>query len=276
MSGRRHGGPAKRKPPYEDARGLGKPKPKIAPDPGARQAAGRGRAKAGARAARRAARSRRRAPAPQRRGRAARAAARPPHGRGDRRDRRQARALSRRRAVLRAGQPHGPRPRLAHHRRRSRARPGRRRGRAGTRRSCAASGAPTWPPTCSRRSCSIAACGGASTRRCSAPPSRRATTASIRRWSRRDLTDLPTFTIDPVTARDFDDAISAQRLDGGATRIWVHIADVSAYVRPGSLIDREAARRGTSVYVPGRVEPMLPEPLPTRPARSCRSRSARR
>ncbi len=79
--------------------------------------------------------------------------------------------------------------------------------------------------------------------------------------ARRDLTDLPTFTIDPVTAKDFDDAISAERLEGGATRIWVHIADVSAYVRPGSLVDREAARRGTSVYVPGRVEPMLPEPL---------------
>ena len=79
--------------------------------------------------------------------------------------------------------------------------------------------------------------------------------------ARRDLTALATFTIDPVTARDFDDAISAERTDDGGTRIWVHIADVSAYVRPGSLIDREAARRGTSVYVPGRVEPMLPEPL---------------
>jgi ribonuclease R len=79
--------------------------------------------------------------------------------------------------------------------------------------------------------------------------------------ARRDLTDLPTFTIDPATARDFDDAISAQRLGDGTTRVWVHIADVSAYVAPGSLIDREAARRGTSVYVPGRVEPMLPEAL---------------
>ena len=78
---------------------------------------------------------------------------------------------------------------------------------------------------------------------------------------RRDLTALPTFTIDPVTARDFDDAISAELLDRGRTRIWVHIADVSAYVRPGSLVDREAARRATSVYVPGRVEPMLPEAL---------------
>jgi ribonuclease R len=78
---------------------------------------------------------------------------------------------------------------------------------------------------------------------------------------RRDLTDLPTFTIDPVAARDFDDAISAQPLAGGSTCIWVHIADVSAYVPPGSLVDREAARRATSVYVPGRVEPMLPEAL---------------
>ncbi|MEA2219553.1 MAG: ribonuclease [Solirubrobacteraceae bacterium] len=78
---------------------------------------------------------------------------------------------------------------------------------------------------------------------------------------RRDLTDLTTFTIDPVTARDFDDAISAEALEGGATRVWVHIADVSAYVPAGSLVDREAARRATSVYVPGRVEPMLPEAL---------------
>jgi len=73
---------------------------------------------------------------------------------------------------------------------------------------------------------------------------------------RRDLRDLTTFTIDPVTAKDFDDAISAE-----GSRVWVHIADVSAYVRPGDLIDREAARRGTSVYVPGAVEPMLPEAL---------------
>ncbi len=79
--------------------------------------------------------------------------------------------------------------------------------------------------------------------------------------ARRDLTALTTFTIDPVTARDFDDAISAELRDDGRTRIWVHIADVSAYVRPGSLVDREAARRATSVYVPGRVEPMLPEAL---------------
>jgi ribonuclease R len=73
---------------------------------------------------------------------------------------------------------------------------------------------------------------------------------------RRDLRDLTTFTIDPATAKDFDDAISAE-----GSRVWVHIADVSAFVRPGSLLDREAARRGTSVYVPGAVEPMLPEAL---------------
>src|SRR6202012_4238731 len=71
---------------------------------------------------------------------------------------------------------------------------------------------------------------------------------------------LPTFTIDPASARDFDDAISAQR-DGERLRIFVHIADVSAYVREGSALDREARRRTTSVYVPGAVEPMLPHEL---------------
>jgi ribonuclease R len=78
---------------------------------------------------------------------------------------------------------------------------------------------------------------------------------------RVDLRDLPTFTIDPPTARDFDDAISAELLEDGAVRVWVHIADVAAHVRPGSEVEREAFRRGTSVYVPGAVEPMLPEAL---------------
>jgi len=78
---------------------------------------------------------------------------------------------------------------------------------------------------------------------------------------RLDLRALPTFTIDPPTARDFDDAISAEALDDGAVRVWVHIADVAAHVRPGSHVDREAFKRGTSVYVPGLVEPMLPEAL---------------
>jgi ribonuclease R len=81
---------------------------------------------------------------------------------------------------------------------------------------------------------------------------------------RHDLRRLATFTIDPASARDFDDAISAENIDPAHPdrwRVWVHIADVSAYVRPGSAIDREAYRRGTSVYVPGAVEPMLPEVL---------------
>ncbi len=79
--------------------------------------------------------------------------------------------------------------------------------------------------------------------------------------NRRDLRELATFTIDPVGARDFDDAISAQTLVDGGTRVWVHIADVAAHVPEGSLIDREARRRATSVYVPGAVEPMLPHAL---------------
>jgi ribonuclease R len=78
---------------------------------------------------------------------------------------------------------------------------------------------------------------------------------------RRDLRALETFTVDPASARDFDDAVSAQELEPGLRRVWVHIADVSAHVRPGSAVDREAYRRATSVYVPGAVEPMLPEAL---------------
>ena len=78
---------------------------------------------------------------------------------------------------------------------------------------------------------------------------------------RRDLRSLPTFTVDPPGARDFDDAISASEEGDGSRRVWVHIADVCAYVRPLSPLDREAYRRGTSVYVPGAVEPMLPGAL---------------
>jgi ribonuclease R len=85
--------------------------------------------------------------------------------------------------------------------------------------------------------------------------------AALHGPGRRDLRALATFTIDPVTARDFDDAISACAEEDGSWRVWVHIADVSAYVRPSSLVDREAYRRGTSVYVPGAVEPMLPTEL---------------
>jgi ribonuclease R len=81
--------------------------------------------------------------------------------------------------------------------------------------------------------------------------------------ARVDLRDLPTFTIDPDDAKDFDDAISARRERRGRVRVWVHIADVTAFVRPGGRLEREAFRRGTSVYVPGAVEPMLPEVLST-------------
>ena len=86
------------------------------------------------------------------------------------------------------------------------------------------------------------------------PRRRRATAATCATWPRSRST--------PSTARDFDDAISAEERDGGARwRVWVHIADVTAYVRPGTRLDREAYRRATSVYVPGAVEPMLPEAL---------------
>ena len=90
-----------------------------------------------------------------------------------------------------------------------------------------------------------------------------AESATTPAWNgpRRDLADLATFTIDPVTAKDFDDAVSARREDGGDIRVWVHIADVSAHARPGKSLDSEALRRATSVYVPGAVEPMLPHVL---------------
>ena len=78
--------------------------------------------------------------------------------------------------------------------------------------------------------------------------------------ARRDLTALATFTVDPATARDFDDAVSAQR-EGDGARVWVHIADVAAHVRPGSPLDTEARLRANSTYVPGAVEPMLPHAL---------------
>jgi ribonuclease R len=87
-----------------------------------------------------------------------------------------------------------------------------------------------------------------------------AAVAESRGGPRRDLLDLPTFTVDPATARDFDDAVSARR-EGDATRLWIHIADVAAHVPPGSPLDREARRRGNSTYAPGAVEPMLPHAL---------------
>jgi ribonuclease R len=77
---------------------------------------------------------------------------------------------------------------------------------------------------------------------------------------RADLRDLITFTIDPETAKDFDDAISARR-EGDGVRLWVHIADVSYFVPAGSPLDHGALRRALSTYVPGRVAPMLPPEL---------------
>jgi ribonuclease R len=78
---------------------------------------------------------------------------------------------------------------------------------------------------------------------------------------REDLRNQFIVTIDPDDARDFDDAINVEKLPNGNWQLGVHIADVAAYVEPGSALDREARRRGNSVYLPDRVIPMLPERL---------------
>jgi ribonuclease R len=82
---------------------------------------------------------------------------------------------------------------------------------------------------------------------------------------REDLRDLPLITIDPADARDHDDAVYAMRdedpMNAGGWIVWVAIADVAAYVRPGTALDREARDKGNSTYFPDRVEPMLPERL---------------
>ena len=114
----------------------------------------------------------------------------------------------------------------------------------------------TRSPTCSRSGSGCAASAAWSRRK----RRRAAEEAEARDLPRRDLTALATFTVDPATARDFDDAVSAQR-EGDGWRVWVHIADVAAHVRPGSPLDMEALRRANSTYVPGTVEPMLPHSL---------------
>jgi ribonuclease R len=78
---------------------------------------------------------------------------------------------------------------------------------------------------------------------------------------RRDMRKVCTFTIDPKDAKDFDDALSIQKLENGNWEIGVHIADVSHYVQPGTILDDEAYKRATSIYLVDRVVPMLPEVL---------------
>ena len=79
--------------------------------------------------------------------------------------------------------------------------------------------------------------------------------------SRRDFRDVRTFTIDPEDAKDFDDALSIRKVKNGLWEIGVHIADVTHYVKPNTILDQEAYERGTSIYLVDRVVPMLPEKL---------------
>lgn len=79
--------------------------------------------------------------------------------------------------------------------------------------------------------------------------------------NRRDFRSITTFTIDPFDAKDFDDALSIQEIENGSWEVGIHIADVSHYVQPGSVLDQAALERATSVYLVDRVSPMLPEHL---------------
>ncbi len=102
------------------------------------------------------------------------------------------------------------------------------------------------------------ATGGSKTR--SQPPdSPLSTHHSLLDTARHDFTGETIITIDPTDARDFDDAVHVHRLDGGNWVLGVHISDVAHFVRPNTALDREARKRGTSVYLPDRVLPMLPE-----------------
>ena len=78
---------------------------------------------------------------------------------------------------------------------------------------------------------------------------------------RRDMRNILTFTIDPKDAKDFDDALSFQILENGNFEVGIHIADVSHYLKEGTILDDEAYQRATSVYLVDRVVPMLPEVL---------------
>lgn len=85
------------------------------------------------------------------------------------------------------------------------------------------------------------------------------TSAEVKK--RRDFRDITTFTIDPTDAKDFDDALSFRKLDNGRYEVGVHIADVTFYVKPGDVVDKEGYNRATSVYLVDRTIPMLPENL---------------
>lgn len=87
------------------------------------------------------------------------------------------------------------------------------------------------------------------------------TVVAADRVGREDFRAIPTITIDPDDAKDFDDALSVERLPNGNVRVGIHIADVSAYVKPGSPLDVEARERGNSTYLVGTVIPMLPHAL---------------
>ena len=126
--------------------------------------------------------------------------------------------------------------------------------------SSRSSAAPTTSRRCCAPCCTPRACARASPAPCWRRRPRSGARAARPDHGRRDLTALPTFTIDPDTARDFDDAISVAR-EGAGYRAHVHIADVSYFVDDDGAIEREARRRTSSLYLPLFAEPMLPAAL---------------